>query len=206
MSRREYRREYNSGDIEIQGYTIVNALVGNGVNAAVRIPNVSTSSSEIISFAAMPTSQGIGYYYCSGKGTLRLMLLDVGTTNNRYDYSYGTGYQSLYVDVNHHARDVIHTFVHQMGKLTIDGVEYTTQQGSNITANPPVLCLFAADFDNNSILSSFFAGKIYYFRRELNGNIIMDLIPVMRNSDAVVGMYDLITNTFYEAIGDMQYE
>ena len=202
--RREYSKQQGGG--EIDGYTIVNALVGNGVDAVVKIPNTSLNSNETICFASMPTSQSIGYFYCSGKGSLRLMLLDVGTVNNRYDYSFGTNYMTLSVSTPHYARNVRHEFIQKRGSITIDGTEYATGLGSVIDTSPSVLCLFAADFDNNNNFSNFYTGKIYYFRRELNGEIIMDLIPVVRNSDNAIGMYDLVTNTFYKSVGGMGYE
>ena len=122
MSRREYRK-HNKVEEKIDGYTIVNALVGNGVDAVVKIPNTSLNSNETICFASMPTSQAIGYFYCSGKGSLRLMLLDVGTVNNRYDYSFGTNYMTLSVSTPHYARNVRHEFIQKRGSITIDEYE-----------------------------------------------------------------------------------
>lgn len=39
-------------------------------------------------------------------------------------------------------------------------------------------------------------GKIYYCKISGGSNVVMDLVPAMRDSDSVVGMYDLVSNTF----------
>lgn len=43
--------------------------------------------------------------------------------------------------------------------------------------------------------------RIYYFRVYMDGNISSDFYPVKRNSDGVLGMYDVVRNTFYTNAG-----
>lgn len=40
--------------------------------------------------------------------------------------------------------------------------------------------------------------KVY----DKSGNLIRDLVPCERNSDKVIGLYDLVNNMFYENVGD----
>ena len=41
-------------------------------------------------------------------------------------------------------------------------------------------------------------GRLYYLRIYDNGTLVRDFIPARRNSDRVIGMYDLVTRTFFE--------
>lgn len=45
--------------------------------------------------------------------------------------------------------------------------------------------------------TSRFAGRMYYCKIWNDNDLVSDLIPCYRNSDEVVGMYDLVTNTFF---------
>ncbi len=43
-----------------------------------------------------------------------------------------------------------------------------------------------------------FNGKIYYFKwLDSNNELVQDLVPCYRKSDNEIGMYDLVSNTFY---------
>ena len=43
--------------------------------------------------------------------------------------------------------------------------------------------------------------KLYYFNLFYNNNIIRKMIPALRNSDNVAGLYDLVNNEFYTNAG-----
>ena len=50
---------------------------------------------------------------------------------------------------------------------------------------------------NSTSLGAYWYGKIYGFQIYDNDNLICNLIPCYRNSDKEIGMYDLITDTFF---------
>ena len=47
--------------------------------------------------------------------------------------------------------------------------------------------------------------KIYYFQLYDNGTLVRDFIPARRNSDGVVGMYDIVNQTFYTNPGGTNF-
>ena len=46
-----------------------------------------------------------------------------------------------------------------------------------------------------------FIGRIHYFKLYVNNTLIFDMIPVRRNSDGVLGMYDIVTGQFFTNVG-----
>lgn len=50
---------------------------------------------------------------------------------------------------------------------------------------------------NNTTIQNKWSGKIYYFKIWTNDELVRHFIPCFRNSDNAVGLYDLVTNTFY---------
>ena len=63
----------------------------------------------------------------------------------------------------------------------------------------------SATVENNAVKLNYgdklFKGRIYSFKLWDGNNLVFDLIPVRRNSDGAVGMYNRIDNTFYENSG-----
>ena len=55
------------------------------------------------------------------------------------------------------------------------------------------------NISSNSSSNTKFAGKIYYFRMYDGDNLIVDMVPVERNSDGKYGMYDTVRRRFFEA-------
>lgn len=90
----------------------------------------------------------------------------------------------------------------EYNKYVLDGVTYTAT-GSWTPANAS-LYLFSnnsADgvYDGKVTLRS--AAKFYYFKMYDSGTLVRDFVPAKRNSDSVVGLYDLVSNTFYGNTG-----
>ena len=48
--------------------------------------------------------------------------------------------------------------------------------------------------------------KLYYFNLFYNNNIIRKMIPALRNSDNVAGLYDLVNNVFYTNAGTGEFK
>ena len=77
----------------------------------------------------------------------------------------------------------------------------TTQTEYTMTSN---LYLFAQNYNGSPRFQATgdAVRQIKYFKYyDKNDNLICDLIPCVRNSDGVAGMYDMITKTFFTSIG-----
>ena len=56
--------------------------------------------------------------------------------------------------------------------------------------------LFCAFSNTNNTAYRFVNADLYYFKLFVNGTLVRDLIPC-KNSNNVVGMYDVVNNVFY---------
>jgi hypothetical protein len=82
---------------------------------------------------------------------------------------------------------------------TLNGVAYT---GScNSKSWPTRTYALFGDNTVNYGFNQFASVKIYYCRITQDGKVSRDLIPVMRNSDGALGMYDLANDVFYTNAG-----
>lgn len=94
------------------------------------------------------------------------------------------------VDTNIHELDFNST------RLIADGVEYATPQGQsygNIS-----FFLFAMNLNSNGRIPQ----KIWYFETyDENGNITHNFVPARRKDTGVIGLLDIVTNTFYTNSG-----
>ena len=77
----------------------------------------------------------------------------------------------------------------------VNGIQqsFSGTLSTNIT-NTQIL-LFAHTFNY------FLYAKVYYVKIWQNSALVRDFIPMRRNSDGELGMYDLVTNTFYPKTG-----
>ncbi len=79
----------------------------------------------------------------------------------------------------------------------VDGVD--TRNITNTLGTSNVMYAFAGNSrrDNSSVPNWFFKGHIYYLKITEGSSIVRDFVPAQRNSDGVLGMYDLASNTFF---------
>ena len=81
------------------------------------------------------------------------------------------------------------------------------QQTINFTAGafvaPYTMNIFALHRPDGAYLG--LVGSIYYFKIYDNGTLVRDMIPVRRNVDGVLGMYDKVTNTFFTNSGTGEF-
>ncbi len=85
--------------------------------------------------------------------------------------------------------------------LTYDGQTVSSShKGGIVPANNIRL------FDNGAGQSNqTFKGRIYYIKLYEDGNLVHNFIPVKRNSDNVVGIYDTVTGRFFTKTGSGEF-
>lgn len=79
--------------------------------------------------------------------------------------------------------------------LIVDDMTYTGQTASSF-ANAP-LTIYKSTYGSQGT-GQF---KLFYLKLYNANDLIHNLIPCKRNSDAVIGLYDLVTDKFYEGNG-----
>lgn len=151
-------------------------------------------------------SASTGYIFgaTENSGKLRCLLT---SPNNRatsclFYGSTGSAYKSITVPLQH---DAINEFVFTLepGKLygenkTIGGSKTDTSQGTYTMTNH--LYLFAQNYNGTARQAGY--NKISVFKYyDKNDTLICDLVPCYRKSDGIIGMYDLVRETFFTKLG-----
>lgn len=101
---------------------------------------------------------------------------------------YETGYVSMDVSVPHTYRTVLAT-----AQLLVDGTLVGQAATPGTYPNPRKLTLFGSWRHKSSYThpSSVFSGSVYFFKAWRAGDLLRDMIPVVRIADSKPGMYDL---------------
>ena len=80
------------------------------------------------------------------------------------------------------------------GELILDGVVTTYDYGSKPVSSTSTLKILPANTTSNVPYPCKFAE----FKITHDGNLVRDFIPAKRDSDNIVGLYDIVNNIFYE--------
>ena len=120
-------------------------------------------------------------------------LVRFGITNNIiYCQRPTTGAFGIAADTD------FHTFIATPTKLYIDNNSDTINVTTDMTTP---FALFAQNDGRTSNVSSYLSCKISEFEITEGSTLVQKLIPCKRNSDNVLGMYDLVSNTFLTNAG-----
>ena len=85
------------------------------------------------------------------------------------------------------------------GLATINNVNYKSGDTTSIDGS---YTFYIGSFNNvGSVYSKGFSGKIYYSKLYNNNILVFDGVPCYRKSDNEIGMYDLVSNTFFTNAG-----
>ena len=85
------------------------------------------------------------------------------------------------------------------GLATINNINYTNEENTSVDARYP---FYIGNLNNAGIpYETGLSGKIYYSKLYNNNILVFDGVPCYRKSDNVIGMYDLVTNTFFTNAG-----
>ena len=79
--------------------------------------------------------------------------------------------------------------------MEANGVVERTSTNNNSSSTGVNLILFG--YNNAGTINNDFKGKIYYCKIWQNNELVRDYIPCRKESDGKIGMYDLVSNTFY---------
>ena len=89
-----------------------------------------------------------------------------------------------------------------MRAATIDGTYFESSKQGNVYLDRPFGIYALSPFDGGFYT---FYGKLYSFKAWKNGELIRNLVPCKRKSDGEVGVYDLVTKTFFTNAGTGEF-
>lgn len=85
------------------------------------------------------------------------------------------------------------------GLATINNVNHTSRNTTSIDGS---YTFYVGSLNNaGSVYPKGFSGKIYYSKLYNNNILVFDGVPCYRKSDNEIGMYDLVSNTFFTNAG-----
>ena len=139
----------------------------------------------------------------TGYNGIPQFCVDISNSNNYVYWNYGNQQKHIWsysASINNdYVVDVY------LDKSTKNEMYYNGKlvDSTNWSGNLPTTDLFllAKNYGDNKTGHEFFIGKLYYFKVYKNNVLYMDMIPVYRKSDRVVGMYDRVNNKFYTNMG-----
>lgn len=131
----------------------------------------------------------------SGSGTSIVYISAVLISNlKRVQFAYGsyTNMSQTIVENTDYELDAILSNGSQTVKLNDD------VGNNNLSANIGAKNLYLFAMNSNGNANYYSSGKLYFCKiYDTNDVLVRNLIPCYRKSDSVIGLYDLVTNTFY---------
>ena len=119
-------------------------------------------------------------------------LLNFRDENNQFQFRYNTSFPKTNYHLN---TGTIYKIRTNKNLVYIDDELAITANNSNFQVNYNLALFGFANATNNVADSSVY--KLYMFKLYDNNNLIRDFVPCKRNNDNAVGLYDLVSNTFY---------
>ena len=174
--------------IESTGTQYIDTNFTPNQDTRVVLDHVFTSSTLVSGFGARYGYNTNGFVYCA----------ELNSDTSKSYVQYGAIYQSsANLDgFNRHTVDFNKNLFYQ------DGTQIYSFDISTFTVSLPIL-LFAYNDSTVPIISSgmrCYSSKIYD-----NGTLIRDFIPAKRNSDSVIGLYDIVNGVFYTNAGTGEF-
>lgn len=194
---------------------------GSYINTGYHIPTTNLTGAKVIVGVSIPmdastlTNKDTGNFAgnidtISGhsmnykKGTFGLWVAK-GTSGSKIE----TASQSFPADT---MREVIGEFVKSGNQtnriITVTGTGITVGANKNTKSgniSDPYTSTNTYKLFNNGCAGGCgdkaFVGRIHYFKLYVNNTLVFDMIPARRNSDDVLGMYDIVSGQFFTNVG-----
>jgi hypothetical protein len=159
------------------------------------VPTANLSKVETrVERLSMPTQYG-NIFGSELDGTNRLFLR---YENDGTRISFFKPWRQNYDNPESGIIDIIVDFPNRV--LKIGSQTYADMQYSK-SGNLLPWYLFSLNYKGNTATDCWFGGRMYYFKLYENNELIKNMIPCYRKSDNEIGMYDLVTNTFFTNAG-----
>lgn len=124
--------------------------------------------------------------------------VNIGSTSN-FNYYYGNisdGKNGIFSS-SQYSRNTEYEFEFGLAEIKLGTRTKSISRG---TFTSPLAMPIGA-WNNQGTITNPLKGRLYTLVIEENGNKIMELVPAMRDSDNVVGMYDIVGRTFLTNAG-----
>ena len=161
-------------------------------------PEFGTVELKIGAFAG---TSGWGSFRVGGWGDLNSAAVDIalgGTTADSFLFNYGGDNHWFGSPVNLTDTNVVKfKFAPDIQKVWVNNELSITADNPVITSHDYPFRLFKLNHSRYDCNSKIYYCKVY----DGSDNLSREYIPAKRNSDGAIGMYDTVTNTFFENAG-----
>ncbi len=161
----------------------------------VQVENNSWPLSIHVGFYATAIAMYNGYVCQIGTNASSKNKAGVITKNNVGFRQGGNNYLTASGAVTNKRVDAIVEYTASGASISADvaGTTYTKASESASLTSWPDRYFYVFCMANNNKMT----GRVYYAQVYQNGRAVADLVPCYRKSDGVIGMYDLVTRTFF---------
>lgn len=202
----------NGTDIDVSQYALADVNVSGGdtplPSGYTRLKYIESSGTQYIDTGIVAQEglqieiativNGSGFQNIAGVGSVILLQTSNGSLYNVY---FGGALQTStmfsFTEVNDFLCIVNQDGIITRGYLRERAVKTWTR--ATIATGVESIWLFASDSHGSPSRPA--TMQCYEFRVLVNGTKVCDLIPAMRDSDSVIGMYDIVQNVFRENLG-----
>lgn len=186
---------FTAGPVVIDGYTVLDYIEATGTQwIDTNVSGFNNGDWQIYckwKVTAAPTGNYayvFGVYENENTNSYRLITQTTSTTNYYVSAKSKAGSS---IGVTNLATANTHTISITGNTFAVDGTSYTASTTGTALSSATKMGLFKTPAG-----SVYYKGRIYAFWTKKDGNYVSILVPAKRNSDNVVGMYDIIRKTF----------
>ena len=187
---RGFLRAYLGQTLVYSGYTKCNYISSNKT-AWLDTDYVPNTNSKIeAKWRKADTTTG---YVAGVTNSANTQSVTEYTTSTSANWRFGNRAVSITTSAN-----VDHITVQDKTGVTFDGTKSVYSTVSTFTS-PGSIYLFANHTNGTGVNTSSYwlNGRVYYFKVYENNELVVDMIPVRRDSDNVYGMYDRVRKQFF---------
>lgn len=179
--------------IESTGTQYLNDAIPNADIDEVDAELTFKSSANSMPFGARGTNTKYYKYFIFWNSQKISLSLD-----NNYSIHGALTINTSALDINtkHHINSIIRD---GLQKLTVDDVLIGTDSGT-ITQSSHVYPIYPLAYYYGGSFENYFIGLTHSLKAKLNGNLVRNYVPCINPSNEV-GVYDLVSNTFYGNAG-----
>lgn len=100
--------------------------------------------------------------------------------------------------------NTVHTLIQCKSYVELDGIRYDVSGVTTLNPTNP-LHLFVLRDKSGVSSGCYFTGRLYYCKISENDVMKQYWLPAKRKSDNMIGMYDIVRNTFYGSANSVTF-
>jgi len=207
--------EHQIADETLEDYASFVDTISSGGGQAYRLPDTYQEVTYIESSGTQYINTG---YYAKGTSQFKLKVYNKTSSGVLFgayntDWTTGCGYYHSNSSTGHDwihyynntgtdeygSTNSIQEIYYNKGTIYVNGTLTHSENAKSFTINYPTY-IFTGNWTGSRIEQPV-DSKLYYFKILENGTLIRDFVPCYRKSDSVIGLYDLVNDTFYTNAG-----